>query len=343
MLDPLIPLIVTQPQEAPMQSQRTGKALIEATRPFIAEHRLTSWWHLASTVLTLAACTFLLTRPLFWPLRSVLVVVDGLAIVRLFVLYHDHLHGSLLRNSQFARAVFWPFGLLVMAPPLVWRETHNYHHAHTAKLVGSHIGSYPVMTTEWWAAASSQERGRYRFVRHPLTILFGYFTAFMLEMCLLSFLRNPRKRWDSGLALVVNWAISGLLLWKCGVAVFLFAWFLPHFLACATGAYLFYAQHNFPEAVIQRRDEWCYDRAALESSSFMEVGPLLAWFTANIGYHHVHHLNPSIPFYRLPEAMEALPELQTPGRTTLSLRSIATCFRLNLWDPASHRMVGYPG
>ena len=322
--------------------QRTGKALIEATRPFTTESLLTSWLHLVSTVACLVGLTAVLAHPIDWRPRLVLAAVDGLVIVRLFVLYHDHLHGSLLRGSTIARALFWPFGLLVMAPPKVWRETHNYHHAHTAKLVGSHIGSYPVMTTQWWATASAGERGKYRFVRHPATILFGYFTAFMLEMCALSFWRSPRKRWDSGLALLVNWTVSALVLWKFGVAIFFYAWFFPHFIACATGAYLFYAQHNFPDALIQRRDQWEYQRAALESSSYMEVGPILAWFTANIGYHHVHHLNPSIPFYRLPEAMDALPELQSPGRTTLSPKSIAACFRLNLWDVELQRMVGYP-
>jgi omega-6 fatty acid desaturase (delta-12 desaturase) len=325
-----------------MTEQRCGRALIDATKPFTVEWKSVSWWHLSTTVVLIASCTFLLARPAPPLLRAALVVLDGLLIVRMFVLYHDHMHGSFLRQSLVARAIFWPFGLLVMAPPKVWKETHNYHHAHTAMMVGSHIGSYPLMTTQWWASASEAERGKYRFVRHPLTIFFGYFTAFMLEMCALAFLRNPRKRWDSGLALVVNWALSALILWRFGPAVFFYAWFLPHFLATATGAYLFYAQHNFPEAVIHRRDQWEYHRAALESSSYMEVGPFLAWFTANIGYHHVHHLNPSIPFYRLPEAMEAIPELQSAGRTTLSPRSIAQCFRLNLWDPEQGRMVGYP-
>jgi acyl-lipid omega-6 desaturase (Delta-12 desaturase) len=322
--------------------QRMGKALIEATRAFTCECKLTSWWHVLSTLALFIGCTVLLVRPLYIPLRLGLAALDALAIMRMFMLYHDHLHGSLLRDSVMARAIFWPFGLLIMAPPKMWRETHNYHHAHTAKLVGSHIGSYPVMTTHWWASATPGERGKYRFVRHPATIFFGYYTAFMLEMCALSFLRNPRKRWDSLLALLLNWTLSGLVIGFFGFATFFYAYFLPHFIACATGAYLFYAQHNFPEVVIQRRDQWEYDRAALHSSSFMEFGPLLVWFSANIGYHHVHHLNPSIPFYRLPEAMEAIPELQTPGKTALSPRSIAECFKLNLWDPEQGRMVAYP-
>jgi hypothetical protein len=50
---------------------------------------------------------------------------------------------------------------------------------------------------------------------------------------------------------------------------------------------------------------WDYTHAALRSSSMFEMSPLMHWFTGNIGYHHVHHLNHRIPFYRLPEAMAA--------------------------------------
>ena len=56
------------------------------------------------------------------------------------------------------------------------------------------------------------------------------------------------------------------------------------------------------------------------------------WFTANIGYHHVHHMNAAIPFYRLPEAMAAMPELQNPGVVTWSPKSIVATFRLKVWD-----------
>ena len=82
-----------------------------------------------------------LAQPLAWPLRLALAVVTGLVVVREFILYHDYLHCALLRGSTAARLILYPFGIYVMTPPRVWRETHNYHHAHTAKLVGSNIGS----------------------------------------------------------------------------------------------------------------------------------------------------------------------------------------------------------
>lgn len=321
---------------------RTGRDLIEATRAFAAENRATSWWHLLSTTGILIAGLAALAQPLVWPLRLLLGVATGLVIVREFILYHDYLHGALLRGSRAARLILYPFGIYVMTPPRVWRETHNYHHAHTAKLVGSNIGSYATMTTQQWAEATPAQRRHYRLVRHPLTVVCGYFTIFMLEMCLLSFLRSPRKRWDSLVALLVNWAATALIVANWGFAMFFFVWFLPLAVATASGAYLFYAQHNFDGLHIQMREDWSYDRAALESSSYMKTGPILRWFTGNIGYHHVHHLNPTIPFYRLPEAMAGIPELQNPCVTRVTPHDIAANFRLKLWDCQQQRMVGYP-
>lgn len=322
---------------------RTCRELIEATRPFAVESPLRSWWHVLGTTAVLLGLFALLWQPLFWPVRLALSVFTGFVIVREFVLYHDYMHGALLRGSALGRIIFYPFAILVMTPPRVWRETHNYHHAHNAQLVGSNIGSYATMTVAQWRRATPAQRAYYRMVRHPMTVLCAYFPAFMLDMCLLSFLRSPRKRWDSLLALAVNWAATAIIVWKFGAATFFFAYFLPLFVATATGAYLFYAQHNFEGLRIQPREQWAYDKAALQSSSYMPGGPLMRWLTANIGYHHVHHLNPTIPFYRLPETMAAIPELQGAAETRLTLAEMARNFRLKLWDPEQQKMVGYPG
>jgi fatty acid desaturase len=105
---------------------------------------------------------------------------------------------------------------------------------------------------------------------------------------------------------------------------------------------LFYAQHNYPGVRFLTGGDWDYSFSALHSSSYMSMNPLMAWFTGNIGYHHVHHLNAKIPFYRLPEAMAALPELQTPVTLTLSPRTTLACLRLHLWDEANEALVPFP-
>jgi omega-6 fatty acid desaturase (delta-12 desaturase) len=169
------------------------------------------------------------------------------------------------------------------------------------------------------------------------------FTVFLLGMCVSPFLRSPRKNWDSALATLVAVAISAALITLAGWQSWLFLFLVPLFVAHVSGAYLFYVQHNFPDMHVQPRETWEYTRAALESSSYFECGPIVAWITGNIGYHHVHHLNPVIPFYRLPEAMAAIPELRHPrGRTSSSPRDIAAAFACKLWDAEQGKMVGYP-
>ncbi len=321
---------------------RAGRELIAATKPFQKESRLRSWLHVAETFGVIAACTVALALVESPWIRVPLAIFQGLVIVRAFILYHDFMHLAILRGSRVAKWILHTYGVLVLTPPNTWRQTHNYHHAHTAKIVGSHVGSYLMVTTEMWEKMSEGERLMYKVIRHPLTIFFAYFTLFLYGMCLSSFLRNPRKNWDSAVAIAVNFALTALLWWAFGFWTMFFVHFLPLFVATAAGGYLFYAQHNFPDLHVQPRDQWEYTRAALESSSYMETGRLLGWLTGNIGYHHVHHLNPGIPFYNLPEAMEAIPELQHPRKTSLWPEDIAACFEQKLWDADAERMVGYP-
>lgn len=71
--------------------------------------------------------------------------------------------------------------------------------------------------------------------------------------------------------------------------------------------------------------------------------PIMEWLTGNIGYHHIHHLNSKIPFYRLPETMKKISELQNCKTTSLSPKSVSECFKLKVWDQESNRMIGVKG
>lgn len=320
---------------------RTGKALIQATRPYANEDRAKSWFHVGTTFLPLVALVGLAALDLPWPVRTLAAIVAGLVTVRAFILYHDYLHHAILRGSKAADLLFKTFGLLVLVPSRVWKQTHNHHHTHTARLHGSHIGSFEVMTVQAWNRSSFGRRFGYRLSRHPLTIAAGYLTVFGYGMCFSSLLRSPKRNWDSALALVLHVALLITVTAVFGPLMTLFTVVIPIAVACALGSYLFYVQHNFEGVKYLARDEWTYAEAALESSSFLKCGPLFRWFTGNIGYHHVHHLNPLVPFYRLPEAMAGIPELQDPPTVTLSPRDIVHSLRLNLWDPERDRMVRY--
>jgi omega-6 fatty acid desaturase (delta-12 desaturase) len=329
--------------EGPSARPRRSKEFVDATRAFAVDDPWRSGLHLLVVLAAMSGCVLVAGGPtIALPLRVLASATQGLVIVRMFILYHDFMHGAVLRGSRVVRALMYCYGVLVLVPPRIWRESHNYHHAHTAKIVGSSIGSYPMVTVEIWRRMTSFNRFGYRVTRHPLTILFSYVPVFMLGICLTSFLRSPRKYWDSGLALAVHAALAIAIARWAGPTTLVLVLVLPLLIACGLGGYLFYAQHNFPSVHIQPRHQWSYVDAALQSSSYIPMGPVMSFVTGNIGFHHIHHLNPSIPFYRLPEVMRAVPELQHPGVTSLRLSDIWKCLSLKIWDAERGEMVGYP-
>ncbi len=342
---PSMPVYLSAPTETVAEKwsspqPRNGHELILATKPFAKDNALHSWWCVLSTsfmLLTALGGTLWHFHPV---VRAVCSVLTGLLMLRLFVIYHDQQHHAILPRSRLAGAFMRVFGILALAPSTVWRSSHNHHHNHNSRLRGSQIGSYPIMTREQFIKTPADKRRVYLFIRHPLTILFGYVFMFIYGMCLNPFFNYPRRHIDCLIAFVVHVLISATLLWFGGWMALLFAQFIPHFIASAIGSYLFYAQHNFPGVSFDDNAGWTYEKAALESSSFMRMGPVMGWFTANIGYHHVHHLNSRIPFYRLPEVMREIPELRAIKTTSLNPVEIFRCLRLKVWDVQAQRMVG---
>lgn len=321
---------------------RSGKELILATKAFVKEDRTKSWTAMLSTLFLLVG---LMSVALFAPwfgIKLAAGILQGLVIVRFFVIYHDYLHHTILQKSAIANAIMTAFGIYILAPKSIWKRSHDYHHNHNSKLFSASIGSYPVATRKKFESMSKGERREYLAIRHPLTILLGYLSMFMFGMCINSLMSSPRRHLDSLLALILHAAFIAATIIFLGWQAWLAAIMIPFFLSTAIGAYLFYAQHNFPGVIFQANEDWAYETAALKSSSYMKTNAFWAWVTANIGYHHVHHLNSRIPFYRLPEVMKALPELQGATTTSLSLKDITACFRLKIWDPEQQKMVGLP-
>jgi omega-6 fatty acid desaturase (delta-12 desaturase) len=324
----------------PSRPRLTGNELIQATRKFAVDNRSLSWRYLLTTTLLLLVGLAATIAAPYMPLRVVASVLVGFLTLRLFVIYHDHQHHTILTGSRLADGMMQIFGIWSLSPSSIWRSSHNHHHNHNSKLRGSHIGSFPIMTAEAFRKSSRGTRFWYLFQRHPLTILLGYLFIFLFGMCLRPGIHHPRKHWDCLVAVLVHAGIGTGLVLGFGWETLLLVQTIPSLIASALGAYLFYVQHNFPGVAFRDQSTWTYEAAALESSSFLRLNPMMAWFTANIGYHHIHHLNPKIPFYRLPEAMRAIPELQCPKSTTLGPRDIYRSFQLKVWDVSLQRMTG---
>lgn len=320
---------------------RMGRELFKATEPFAVESVARSWWYVGSTFVLMIAVLTGAGIVSWWPMQVVLSLLGALLMVRAFITYHDYMHGAILRESRLAWLLFRVYAAFALTPLRSWNKSHNYHHGHVGKISTASVGAFPVMTTKMWRESTPVERASYRFQRHPLVVLFSYITIFGFSICLLPLLRDPVRYWDSAISLLAHVGFISLLWSLGGFDVAFFVVILPMTIASLLGSYLFFAQHSFKRMHIISAEAWTFYRAALESSSYMQLNKIMQWFTGNIGYHHIHHLNLRIPFYRLPEAMAAIPELQTPVTTSLMPRDIIDCFQSCLWDEDQQRMVSY--
>jgi len=106
------------------------------------------------------------------------------------------------------------------------------------------------------------------------------------------------------LAFLLHCLLAVALTWNPGLAALFLTLIILFYCHRRSGVICSTPQHNFPIVSFSDTTRWTYDKAALESSSFLVTGPIMAWFTATIGYHHVPHLNSRISrFTSFPTAL----------------------------------------
>jgi acyl-lipid omega-6 desaturase (Delta-12 desaturase) len=277
-----------------------------------------------------------------WLLAVPLTLLASGFYVRLFVLQHDCGHGSFFPNRHWNNRVGAFLGVLTLFPYGYWRRTHSVHHATSGNLTEREIGDVKTLTVNEYLARTWGGRFGYRLYRNPLVMFgLGPFYQFVLKHRLPFDIPFSWKReWASALwtnvALVVLYgSLCTVLPWQAVVGASL----LITTVAGAAGIWLFYVQHQFEETYWAAEGAWDFFRAGMHGSSYYDLPPVLRWLTANIGYHHIHHLASNIPNYRLQECFEAEPAMRQAHRLTIA--SSLRCARLRLWDEAGNRMIGW--
>ena len=86
----------------------------------------------------------------------------------------------------------------------------------------------------------------YLFMRHPLTILFGYITVFLFGMVILPFFNSPRKNIDSVPAFLLHGAIAIWLVVYFGWLGLVLTLFLPFYYCLCSWLVSFLCAAQFP-------------------------------------------------------------------------------------------------
>jgi len=275
-----------------------------------------------------------------WLLTIALATLAGLFLVRAFIIFHDCGHGSFFKNKKANDALGFFTGMLTFTPYHHWKWEHAVHHATNGDLDKRGIGDVWTMTVEEYLTSSRRIKLSYRLLRNPF-ILFGLaplFLFFVLERFPSSQCK-PRERRSVYLMnftlLLYGTAMSMIY----GLVPFLIFQTIMMGVAGGCGIWLFYVQHQFEDTYWAQGKDWDFTTAAMEGSSYYKLPKIMQWFSGNIGFHHIHHLNPMIPNYNLEKCHHSDPFFQVAPE--LSLLSSLKTIKFRLWDEANGKMISF--
>jgi omega-6 fatty acid desaturase (delta-12 desaturase) len=303
--------------------------------------RWVSLWQAANSILPFLALWYLMYRSLaisYW-LTLLLAIPTAGFMVRTFIIFHDCGHGSFFKSRRGNEIMGFITGILTLTPYYEWRHTHAVHHATAGDLDRRGTGDVLTLTITEYKALPWWKKFAYRTMRSPLIMFtIGSFLVFTVAHRFWHPGTGKREKWSviwTNLALLgIAIAMSLTIGWKAFVLVE-----APViFIATAVGVWLFYVQHNFDRTYWERHEKWDFFKAGISGSSFYKLPGILQWFTGNIGFHHIHHISPKIPNYKLPQCYKENPVFHIQPLTILtSLRSL----RYRLWDEERKMLVGF--
>ena len=241
----------------------------------------------------------------------------------------------------------------------MWSQHHNFHHAHNGNW-DRYRGPYTTLSIDEYAAMTGAQQRMYRRKCSVGTAPVAGFIYLVF---------NPRFPWAKGsLALLAhiargkferpnvsvrqhaagfetrywksrteywhmcgnNLALLGLwtvMCWAFGAALFFPIYLTSVSIAGGAGILLFTVQHNFEHSY-----------ASGNGTSLLILPRWLNWVTADIGYHHVHHLSATIPNYRLVACHNEYRHL-FPTVTRVKLSEVYGALKCILWDKRARRII----
>ena len=290
--------------------------------------------------------------------------------LRVFTLMHECGHGSLFRTQSLNHGFGFLLGVLSGMPQYVWSRHHSYHHAHNGDW-DKYRGLYTTLSVDEYAAMTAAQQLMYRrkcnlavapFAGFIYLVFNPRFTWLKGSIGLVGHLvrrkvaqpnvslkahaasfetrywQSRKEYWHMFWNNVALLSIWGLMCWSFGATRFFTIYLISASLAGGAGIVLFTVQHNFRHSYASDSTHWDYDAGAIEGTSFLIFPRWLNWFTANIAYHHIHHLSAKIPNYRLIKCHDENRQLFTDV-TRVKLWQVPSALKYILWDTRAAQII----
>ncbi|HES59944.1 MAG: fatty acid desaturase [Calditrichaceae bacterium] len=320
------------------ETQQYRKLLIDYQQPDLKR----SIWQIINSFipyLALLAAMYFSLNVSYW-LTLILAIPAAGFMVRIFIISHDCGHGSFFKSKPVRDIVGFITGVIAFVPYKHWRHSHAIHHATNANLDRRGFGDVWTLTVNEYLALSFWRRLEYRLYRNP----FIMFTVGPLYHFLIAqrFPEKGAKKKERNSVYLTNLSLAGIVILSSiiiGLKAYLIIQLSVLFFASLGGVWLFYVQHQFEDVYWERDESWDFQAAAIQGSSYYKLPVLLQWFSGNIGYHHIHHLNPRIPNYYLKQCHQLL--IRYVEIEPITIRKSFNSLKCRLWDEKNEKMVGF--
>lgn len=345
-------------------------------RSIVAQHakpeNLKGFTQVLTTLLPLAGLWVVVAQrsDWSWGLTVLATAVMSLFLLRAFVLMHECGHGSLFQSPALNQVFGFVLGVVTGMPQYVWSQNHNFHHSTNGNWA-KYRGPLAILTVDEYDALTGPQQRAYARARTLGMAPVGGFLYLLLNPRLTWMLGSARLLWHvvrgkiaqprisvrvhaaqfrtpywkstaehrhmtlNNLVLLCAWAA---MCWLVGPLLFFAVYVVSTSLSGGAGIVLFTVQHNFEHSYASCDNNWCYDTAAIHGTSYLALPAWLNWFTASIGYHHIHHLSARIPNYRL-AACHAEHEQLFADVRRLTLADVGASLKFILWEPRARRII----
>ncbi|WP_078428099.1 fatty acid desaturase [Alkalihalobacterium alkalinitrilicum] len=318
------------------------KHLRKQLAPFEKSNTKTSVWQIVNTMVPFFVLWVLAYASLSvsYVLTFILCTIAAGFLVRIFIIFHDCCHQSFFKNRRANQILGTITGIMTFCPYEQWKHSHSVHHATSSNLNKRGTGDVWVLTVDEYVSASILKRIAYRLYRNPFVMfVLGPIYIFLIEYRFNMKNARMKERLNTYLTNFSIVSIIAVLCWAIGWQAFLLIQGPIFLISGSLGIWLFYVQHQFEDSYFENEDEWDYVKAALEGSSYYKLPKVLQWLTGNIGFHHIHHLSPRVPNYKLEEVHnkhQALQEVQT-----ITIGSSLKSLRFRLWDENNKKFIAF--
>jgi omega-6 fatty acid desaturase (delta-12 desaturase) len=327
----------------PRPATAKGLPWKQAVKDFQESDLRMSLWQMVNTIGPYFILWYLAYRSLevSYLLTLAITFVTAMFVFRIFIIFHDCGHGSFFKSQRANDLVGILTGIITFTPYYAWRHSHAVHHASSGDLDRRGIGDVWTLTYEEYQALPRWKRIGYRLYRNPFVIfVIGPTIDFVVLQRLPSVnaSEKPRERNSVHFTNAVLLAIFLLMGFTIGFKEYLLVQLPIIAFASSMGVWFFYVQHQYENAYWERHENWDFATAALHGSSYYQLPKLLQWFSGNIGFHHIHHLSPRIPNYKLEACHNRNEIFQIEP---LTLRTSLKSLHIRLYDEDRHKMIGY--